>query len=475
MVVFSVDLNQARSEAVAHCGRCFGEQRMVFGGQDLSPVLGHKDQVNMKSKYAGPATSVVHETKWYSCAVAHRYRLYPTTEEADRLRFHCDQRRAVWNMAVEQDRFALRYRPYRIGKRQNWPGRSFDLAEARQVSDWLRSGSSSIQQQALRDYRQAMSNHHGNRQHFRRPDFKSKNDAQGFTIRDVSVRKLSRKWSTVDAPKLGPVRFRTSRPLPDDYGMAKVTLDRSGRWHVSFVAPQPAVERESTGRVVGVDLGVTNSVTLSDGRRFHCPQPGQGEQQRRLRLERQLARQRKGSNRRNQTKIALAKIRRRDADRRKDWAERLSTRLVREFDLIVFEDVRAADLTRSAKGTVEIPGVNVRAKAGLNRSILAAGWAVRDRTEAKAEASVDCHTVRVSAVNTSRRCSACGHIVEGSRESQARFICRGCGHESNADVNAANVILAAGQSGFDRYAVTGRGVFGTGRDDEAPTGEGLAA
>src|SRR5207245_1177839 len=84
---------------------------------------------------------------------------------------------------------------------------------------------------------------------------------------DVSVKRLNRRWVTLLVPKVGPVRFRLSRPMPATYGMARVTVDRAGRWHVSFSAPQPGLEREPTGQVVGLDAGVLATLTTSEGTR----------------------------------------------------------------------------------------------------------------------------------------------------------------------------------------------------------------
>ena len=91
-------------------------------------------------------------------------------------------------------------------------------------------------------------------------------------VRDVSVHKLNHKWAQVSVPKAGRVRLRLSRPLPDGkLVMARITRDRKGRWHVAFPAPQPAVEREPTGAVVGIDRGVATTLATADGRMLRAP------------------------------------------------------------------------------------------------------------------------------------------------------------------------------------------------------------
>jgi IS605 OrfB family transposase len=384
--------------------------------------------------------------------MAHRYRVYPSRNQAQLCRRHCRDTRFVKNLALEQ--FSLYDR--RWGPTPGPAERMRQLADARKET-WLGQGSSAVQQQALRDFDRALANWREGRA--RRPTWWKRGIHESFTVRDARVRRLDRRWASVLVPKTGWVRFRLSRPLPLplEYGMARVTLDRAGRWHVSFTAPQPTMLRSVSERKVGIDLGVVATVTTSDGEGLHVSALTPGESQRLRRLERRNARQRQGSNRRDRTKRSIARLHARQGDRRKDFVEKVSTRLVRENDLIALEDLKVKSMVRSARGTVEQPGVNVRQKAGLNRSIHEQGWAMlRQRIEDKA-ATCGVHVVAVPPAYTSQTCNACRHIEPENRESQAIFRCRACGHEANADINAANNILAAG------LAVTARG--GTARRD----------
>jgi putative transposase len=195
---------------------------------------------------------------------------------------------------------------------------------------------------------------------------------------------------------------------------------------------------------VGVDLGVANTLTTSDGDCLHIPGWRPSEERRLVHLQRKLARQQQGSQRRARTKHALAALHARAAGRRRDWAEKTSTALVRGYDLVVFEDLRVKDMLRSARGTLAAPGRNVAAKAALNRRIAASAWStlVR-RTRQKAEAS-DTEVVLVDPRHTSQTCSACGHLAAENRPSQAVFVCVACGHGEHADINAAKNIRARG-------------------------------
>jgi putative transposase len=142
---------------------------------------------------------------------------------------------------------------------------------------------------------------------------------------------------------------------------------------VAFAAVPNAVAGPGTGQVVGVDRGIAVSAALSTGEMLTCPRLSTGRQERLQRLQRKLARARRDSNRRTAVNYSIARLKAREVDARKDWAEKLSTDLAQRFDVIRVEDLRVHDMTRSAKGTVAEPGHNVHSKAGLNREILASG------------------------------------------------------------------------------------------------------
>jgi putative transposase len=364
-----------------------------------------------------------------------RFRLQPTPAQEQVLLEHCAHARFVWNLAVEQH---AHWRPGRASA-PGYGEQSGQLTAARKVFGWLGAGSQTVQQQALRDFAQAMSNFFA-RTH-RRPTWRKAGRHEGFRIvgergRHWDVRRLSRKVGEVRVPKVGWVRFRWSRPIPDQVKSFRVTRDQAGRWHVAFATIPPPVDGPGAGQVVGVDRGVAVSAALSTGELLSVPGLRNGEAKRLLCLQRKLARAKRGSNRRR-VKVAIARLKAREVDRRKDWVEKTSTDLARRFDLIRVEDLKIKNMVRSARGTIQVPGKNVRAKAGLNRSIHAAGWGrLVMRLEEKASGRVE----KVDPAYTSQTCNACGHRDPRNRESQAVFRCRACGHTDHADVNAARNI-----------------------------------
>jgi putative transposase len=324
------------------------------------------------------------------------------------------------------------------------------LAEARAAEPWLREGSSSVQQQALRDFDRAMAAFFDPQNPAGKPSFRSKRGTQGFVIRDTKVRRLNRNHAMVFVPKCGWVRFRVSRDLPADPGMARVTCDRAGRWHVSFPAPQPPLDREPTGAVIGIDRGVRTALVTSDGQHYRVPRISDRRAARYLALQRRMARQHKGSGKREKTRRAMTAITAKITDRRKDWAEKISTRLVTDHDLIVFEKLGINGMVRKPRPRPDPdqPGAFLpnsrRQKAGLNRGILASCWGLLAARSGQKAAASGAAVIYVNPQHSSQQCRRCGHIARENRESQAVFRCVKCGHHDHADANAARNVLARG-------------------------------
>ncbi|WP_410784957.1 RNA-guided endonuclease InsQ/TnpB family protein [Kribbella sp. C-35] len=378
-----------------------------------------------------------------------RFRFAPTPEQETALLDQCAHARYVWNLALEQ------WSMWSVGRRSCPPRfveQARQLTEARADNDWLRTGSQTVQQQALRDFDQAVTNFFGGTH--QRPTWRKAGIHEGFRIvgsQAQRVEKVNRKWARVLVPKVGWVKFRLSKPLADAKSY-RVTRDRSGRWHIAFAVIPDPIPGPGTGEVVGIDRGVTVSAALSTGELLNVPTLTVGEKTRLRKLQQRLARAQKGSNRRGMTKAAIARLKARETDRRKDWVEQISTDLARRFDVICVEDLNIRNMTKSARGTANAPGKRVRQKSGLNRGILANGWgALVERLEQKAVGRVE----RINPAYTSQTCSHCGTRDREARESQAAFRCRSCGYTANADVNAA-VNIAAGRAVIARGATAAR-------------------
>jgi len=218
------------------------------------------------------------------------------------MREHCAHARFVWNLAVEQHSWWKRGRKSAPGYLEQCR----QLTAARRENDWLRAGSQTVQQQALRDFDRAMKNFFSGTH--RRPTFRKAGRADGFRIVAVKpghVRRLNRRAGEVWVPKAGWVRFRWSRAVPAAKSY-RVTLDRSGRWHVAFAVIPAAIPGPGTGAVAGVDRGVAVSAALSTGELLSVPRLSPARQRRLVLLQRKLARARRGSGRRARVRLAIA-------------------------------------------------------------------------------------------------------------------------------------------------------------------------
>ena len=374
----------------------------------------------------------------------------PTSEQEQALLAHCRDARYVWNLAVEQQQH---WQPGR--KAPGYLEQAAQLTEARAEYGWLGAGSQTVQQQALRDFAQAMRNFFSDTH--RRPRWRKAGVHDGFrqvAVKPHHVERLNRRLGRIWIPKVGWMRFRLSRPAPEGVKSYRVTRDRAGRWHIAFAHVPDPITGPGDCSVVGIVRGVAVSAALSTGELLQAPGLTPGESKRLKVLQHRLARAKRGSRRSQKTKLAIAKLSARERDRRNDWVEKISTDLARRFDVIRVEKLDVRAMTRSARGTVAHPGAGVAQKRGLNRAIRRSGWSKPvTRLRNKAFGRVE----QIPAAYTSQRCSACGRIAPGNRKSQAVFECEACiAGRCNADVNAARNI-AAGR------AVTARGDLAVGR------------
>ena len=261
------------------------------------------------------------------------------------------------------------------------------------------------------------------------------------------VERLNRRHGRVKLPKLGWVRFRLSRRF-DGAVIRSATVTREGRhWFVSFLVDDgltTPTEHARSGTAVGVDRGVAVAVATSAGELIDRQFVTAGARRRALRLQRKLSRAANHSANRAKTRAALGVIRCRERRRRQDFCAQTANQLVTTNALVVLEDLKTKQMTRSAKGTLQTPGINVKAKSGLNRAILSKGWHRFALALSSAARYSGTRIVTVPAQHTSQRCSACAQVDPKSRESQAVFRCTHCARTEHADVNAARNILAAG-------------------------------
>ncbi|MEU1431802.1 transposase [Nocardia sp. NPDC005746] len=362
-------------------------------------------------------------------------RAYPSADLVEVLDMHLGHARYLYNLGLEQRGYHVKGQAFGLNAAQQ----QRELADARKEFEWLRAGSSSVQQAALRDLDRAFRNFFDRRAGY--PNFKKRHRGrESFVVRDVVVRRLNRRWGEIAIPKSAiRLRFRVTVAW-DRIAAAKsarVTFG-NGVWHVSFVTVPSGKNVAGNDAVLGVDRGVANSIATSDGEFSTAPGLSEAQQRRAKSLQRKLARQQRGSRAREETKRQLGRLRLVDRRRKTDWVEQTTTRLVRTYDGFALEKLPIKNMVKkpAPKPDPDQPGgylSNGRAaKRGLARGIMSSCWGEFARRLGDKST-----VVFVPAANTSRTCVPCGHISAGNRQSQAVFRCENCGHEAHADTNAA--------------------------------------
>jgi putative transposase len=365
-----------------------------------------------------------------------RYRAYPTPGQAQRLTGWGHSCRAVWNLALEQRQFAWRQRAHTVRSAEQCR----HLTDARAALSWLADLPAQSAQQVLRHLDRAYDNWWNPEHSAHAPRFHKRSGGLSipFPGQAVQVRKCSRRWAEVRLPKLGWVRFRLSHPRGDR--------------HQSRPAEPPAgVWGGLRSSLLGVRLRrVGTAPDAADAhRRGETTPPGVGAPQGPPGHLGQEAQPWPLLQPAAPYISQIAKLRARQARRREDFTHKLTTDLAKNHGWVAVEDLRVKGMTKSAKGTRESPGRNVKAKAGLNRAVLDNAPYQRQRQLAYKTPRFGSELRFVRPAFTSQTCSACGLRDPESRPGCGRmFACTACGYAEHADLNAARNIhdLAAGQA-----------------------------
>jgi putative transposase len=399
---------------------------------------------------------------------AYKFRAYPTRQQEGRavrlLRDHCD----LYNAALQERQDAWRMGKVLVG----YGDQSAQLREIRNADpDGQGRHSFTAQQQTLRRleatfrafFKRIRATENGQQRRTKRqannddakakqqepkvgyPRFKpyQRFDQVLFVAGDGAKWQPAdgRRWAHASFQAVGQLKVRQHRPVK---GQVKtLQLKREGRrWYVIVVAEVDAEPLPPTGRAVGVDVGVARFLTTSDGVVIANPRFLATAQARIAHLQRRKERARPGSGNRNRRRRTLAKEWRKVRNRRRDFHHKTARALVDTYDVLALENLNVHNLTASAHGTMEEPGRNVAQKAGLNRSILDAGWGQFTSILAAKAESAGRRVVHVEPGYTSLACHACG--ARCTRPRQDTVVCPNCG-EQDADRNGArNIATRAG-------------------------------
>ncbi|EDS5478564.1 IS200/IS605 family element transposase accessory protein TnpB [Salmonella enterica subsp. enterica] len=371
---------------------------------------------------------------------AFKFQLRPDGQQEREMRRFAGACRFVFNRALalqnENHEAGNKYIPY--AKMASW------LVEWKNASEtqWLKDSPSQPLQQSLKDLERAYKNFFQKRAAFPRFKKRGQNDA----FRYPQGVKLDPDNSRIFLPKLGWIRYRNSRQVTDT--VKNVTVSQSGgKWYISIQTEcEVSAPVHSSASMVGLDTGVAKLATLSDGTVFEPVNSFQKNQKKLARLQRQLSRKVKFSNNWQKQKRKIQRLHSRIANVRRDYLHKVTTTISKSHAMIVIEDLRVSNMSKSAAGTVCQPGRNVRAKSGLNRSILDQGWYEMRRQLEYKQLWRGGQVLAVPPAYTSQRCACCGHTEKENRQSQSKFRCQACGYTANADVNGARNILAAGHA-----------------------------
>jgi len=368
---------------------------------------------------------------------AFKYELQPHGEQLRAMRQYAGNARKVWNLALarQQDNHAAGVKYTNAFGMNNW------LPTWKLEFPFLRESPAQTLQQVMEDLSRGYKNYFEKRA--AHPVFKKKGKStdsfrfpQGFKIDQANRR--------VFLPKMGWLRYRNSR---DILGTAKnITVSQSGgKW---FMSIQTEREVESplhpATSIVGIDVGINRFATLSDSSFIKPLNTFRKHEKRLARYQRQMSRKTKFSNNWKKAKSRVQKIHTRIAHVRRDFLHKTTTTISQNHAIVCIEDLQVSNMSKSAAGNLEAPGKNVKAKTGLNKSILDQGWFEFRRQLEYKQAWLGGEVLAVPARNTSRTCPTCGHVSAENRKTQARFACVECGYTNNADVVGAINILNRG-------------------------------
>jgi putative transposase len=371
---------------------------------------------------------------------AFKFELRPNSQQEQQMRFYAGACRFVYNKAL-----ALQKERYERGeKKLSYVQLSRLLTEWRNSEElaWLADAPCSILQQKLIDLEKAYTNFFAKRADF--PRFKKKGrNRDSFRYPDPKAFKLDQDNSRIYLPKIGWIRYRNSRKVLGELRNVTVSF-KSGKWFVSIQTRREVEKPIPKGGAVGIDMGIARFATLSDGT-FYAPINSFKRHQIALRKAQQaMSRKVKFSKNWEKAKIRIQRIYTRIANIRRDFLHKTSTAISKSHAIVCIEDLQVQNMSKSAAGTVDAPGKNVRAKSGLNKSILDQGWyEFRRQLEYKLTWNGGI-LILVPPQNTSRTCPCCGHVSEDNRPTQDRFECMGCGFKDNADLVGAINILSRG-------------------------------
>lgn len=360
---------------------------------------------------------------------AFRYRFYPTPEQENLLRRTMGCTRLVYNRALAARTEAW----YEKQQRIDYAETSSMLTQWKKQEDlqFLNEVSCVPLQQGLRHLQKAFTNFFAGRAKY--PNFKKRHHGGAAEFTKSAFSWKNGNVFLAKCKEALPIQW--SRPLPDGCEPSTITvkLDRSERWHVSLLVDNPNLKPlTDCDKSVGLDVGITSLLITSDGDKIANPKHFKRQRKKLKRVQKSLNRKKKGSNNRNKARVKVALVHGKIADSRLDFLHKLTTRLVRENQTIVVEDLSVKNMVKNHK---------------LAQSISDAAWGELIR-----QLEYKCKWYGRTLVKvdrwfpSSKRCGHCGYIVESLPLDVREWDCPKCRAHHDRDVNAARNLLAVGHT-----------------------------
>ena len=369
---------------------------------------------------------------------AFKFRLNTNSDQAQKMLEFSGVNRFVWNKALSMNLYRLENKQPILWYQEMayWLG----LWKSSDEYGFLKTVHSQTLQQTLKNLERAFKDAFDKKQPLKRiPKFKKKGLSDSF--RYPQGFKLEQTSKRVFLPKIGWVKYRNSRQVIGD--VKNMSISRKGKyWYVSIQTEyETEILRHESNSIIGIDMGVKRFFTLSDGSYIE-PLNSFRKLSKKLAFEqRKLSKKVRFSANWKKQKLKINRLYEHIANARLDFLHKTSTKISKKPAMVVVEDLKVRNMSKSAKGVITSPGRNVKAKSGLNKSILDQGWGMFVQMLEYKQSWLGGDVIKVNPQYTSQTCPCCKNTSKENRKSQSAFECIECGFKANADwVGALNVL-----------------------------------
>ena len=376
----------------------------------------------------------------------YKYKLTPNKAQCLLLKQWIGANRCLYNVALVQ-REMTDYREHRL----NYGSQASELKVLKKEFPWMKEPPSQTLQQTLRDLDRAFQKFFKGEAKYPKP--KKKFQSSGIRFPTPSSIKIvpteSRNVGKADLPKIGVLKFRKSREIGGEIRSCTISKEAHDEFYISFLCRVEVPDPVCPSGELGIDRGIVHTLAFSkplEGVFFQDLPIGKIKkiEEKIAVLQQQMAKKVRFSNNWRKLKSKVSRCHSQIARIRHDFLQKVAVRIAKSHGLVVIEDLKTKNMSKSASGSLDSPGRMVAQKSGLNRAILRQGWY---KFQVMLEHKVTENggvLLKVSPKNTSRECNQCGYIDSKNRSDQSTFCCGKCGHTENADINAAKTILARG-------------------------------